>query len=1021
MSASTFIINKIKKFIYEQRLIDFSAYFIFTLATVIISITSALLLLKSPLYGVVGFIPLLFYRPLPLTAGAKQLEQHIGLQGEIVNSIQLSSMDKDRKERYSQELIRAYVDETAEKLKAIDFRKYCNHKPLYRSIRVLLIAVAICFIYPVTMPARFWYALHPKLEYSVEPHSGHYLKGTSVDLSLNLYGVYVPIQTTIVITHDNEVVKENIAVDDGYAKKKIELIEPISFHFEFFGEKTDERTLMTIEPIYIEHLSFSLEYPPHTKLPPETKTGRQLVAPYGTSVTLTGKASAPLAYAWFELNDTVNLTCSEKEFSGTFVMRESGTAYLHLTSYNELTEKIHMYTVPDLAPLVDIFSPGHNIQLPYDMKVNIGIRCSDDYGLKNALFHTLFKKEKIKTLPLEKGAVEDTLSFLWDLADMDLLPGDDISYFVEIADNAGNVTKSTTFHIYFPTVEEMYQQVSKEENMIHEGLKDVQSEHNEKIEEVKRLQQKLMKERELSWIDIEKLKEVITKEENILEKVEDWQQELEKTIEKLNDGIVLDQESIERLQQITAILEEIASEELKQALENFKAALEEKPEDIRRALENLTNAQEELAKALKRTLEILKRYRQEEKLRELAETAQKLADKAEELKELEKEGEQEEFDKEIENLDEAINKLAQALEDLAASENLEQEIKETLENLARQAGEMSTEPSPSAEGKQRGLNLMAAELARLYETLTKGRAAHLQKKMLEILNQLIELSKIQEQLYHGDFGPDATLQDQLINVTKTVAESLYTQQTKSYYITPHMSKNLARAIKEMEKTRQRYEQQHMSPQTAQEAMKLINVVCLEMLQKMKEAAEGAGSSTGMDKLLRGLSHISQGQLSLNQSMMSLFPLPLSGLTPAQIGQIQRLAGKQRDLREALESLRAEAGVGQQQEALENVVNEMKKTEEELYQYKLDRELLKRQQLIISRLLDAQRSLRKEDFAKKRESKPGEDFLGREQPPPLPGNLGEDQLRALIQEALRESYPEEYEVYIREYFKALLER
>ncbi|GAG94953.1 unnamed protein product, partial [marine sediment metagenome] len=284
-----------------------------------------------------------------------------------------------------------------------------------------------------------------------------------------------------------------------------------------------------------------------------------------------------------------------------------------------------IYSVPDLAPLVDIFSPGYNINLPYDMKVGIGIRCSDDYGLKNGTFRYLFKDEGKKNLAMKKGAVEDTLYFIWDLSDLGLLPGDEVTYFVELTDNGGNITKSATYFIYFPTMEEIYQQVSKEEDMIQNELRDMQSEHREKIEEVARIQQKLMKERELSWAELEKLKEVITKEEKIIDKIEEWQVELERTIEKLNEGIVLDQKSIERLKEITKILQEIASEELKRALENFQLELEKKPEDIRKALENLKNAQEELAKALERALEILKRYRQEEKLRELAETAKELA------------------------------------------------------------------------------------------------------------------------------------------------------------------------------------------------------------------------------------------------------------------------------------------------------------------------------------------------------------------------------------------------------------
>ena len=99
---------------------------------------------------------------------------------------------------------------------------------------------------------------------------------------------------------------------------------------------------------------------------------------------------------------------------------------------------------------------------------------------------------------------------------------------------------------------------------------------------------------------------------------------------------------------------------------------------------------------------------------------------------------------------------------------------------------------------------------------------------------------------------------------------------------------------------------------------------------------------------------------------------------------------------------------------------MKQAEEDLYQYKIDRELIERQKKIISRLLDAQKSIRKEDYEKKRKSKPGEEFLVRENPDALPAELGKDQLRELIQKALRESYPKEYELYIREYFRKLLE-
>jgi hypothetical protein len=175
----------------------------------------------------------------------------------------------------------------------------------------------------------------------------------------------------------------------------------------------------------------------------------------------------------------------------------------------------------------------------------------------------------------------------------------------------------------------------------------------------------------------------------------------------------------------------------------------------------------------------------------------------------------------------------------------------------------------------------------------------------------------------------------------------------------------------------------------------------------------------MDQFLQNLSEISKGQMSINQSMLNLFPLPVAGMSSEQMAQLQRLAGRQRELRQALEAMQTQPGAGKYQDLLDKLSDEMKDIEDALYQYKLDRELIQRQQMIISRLLDAQKSVRQENYSRERKSKPGEDVL-RQTPAPLPGSLGMDELRELIQKALREPYPEEYEVYIREYFKALLE-
>jgi hypothetical protein len=199
----------------------------------------------------------------------------------------------------------------------------------------------------------------------------------------------------------------------------------------------------------------------------------------------------------------------------------------------------------------------------------------------------------------------------------------------------------------------------------------------------------------------------------------------------------------------------------------------------------------------------------------------------------------------------------------------------------------------------------------------------------------------------------------------------------------------------------------------------LNIACVELMESLEKGVEGT-SSTGMDKFLQGLSSIARDQMSLGQSMMGLFPLPMAGPSAEMMSQMRNLAGKQRELRQALESLGNESATGQlDQGMIDNMASEMKELEQALYQYKLDRTLIERQQILISRLLDAQKSIRQEDFQKERKSVTGEDLI-RLSPGALPDRLGIDELRERLLRALKEPYPEEYEIYIREYFKTLLE-
>ena len=98
---------------------------------------------------------------------------------------------------------------------------------------------------------------------------------------------------------------------------------------------------------------------------------------------------------------------------------------------------------------------------------------------------------------------------------------------------------------------------------------------------------------------------------------------------------------------------------------------------------------------------------------------------------------------------------------------------------------------------------------------------------------------------------------------------------------------------------------------------------------------------------------------------------------------------------------------------------MKQVEEALRQGRLGDEVEQKQQHILSRLLDAQRSVNRQDFEPRRESRPGED-AGRATPAALPAELlrESDRLRLDLLKAQADRYPSQYRAFIEAYLRAL---
>lgn len=147
------------------------------------------------------------------------------------------------------------------------------------------------------------------------------------------------------------------------------------------------------------------------------------------------------------------------------------------------------------------------------------------------------------------------------------------------------------------------------------------------------------------------------------------------------------------------------------------------------------------------------------------------------------------------------------------------------------------------------------------------------------------------------------------------------------------------------------------------------------------------------------------------------------MTQEMMGQIQRIAQQQEIIRKSLEQLNRESREAGQSKRLasnlEKILQEMKEVVSNLQSQNLNDDLVKQQERILSKLLDAQRSINERDFEKERKSNTGRNFT-RTSPSDLilSTDEGKNKIRDELLKAIREGYKKDYEDLIRNYFDSL---
>ncbi|HUB06911.1 MAG TPA: DUF4175 family protein [Myxococcales bacterium] len=188
-------------------------------------------------------------------------------------------------------------------------------------------------------------------------------------------------------------------------------------------------------------------YPSHTRLAPRTVTGTDgsIEAPVGTEVRLKTRADRDVASATAVVNGKATpLTVHDRrDLAGSILCRTAGSYFFRFLDGRGrvLAEgaPIPIALQADAPPQVLIEKPGTQLEVDPHSQVVIRYRADDDYGLSEiALLYrppgaAKDRRTVLRQSPEGPRHVEAEVTF--DLAPLELAPGDTVSYTIEALDN----------------------------------------------------------------------------------------------------------------------------------------------------------------------------------------------------------------------------------------------------------------------------------------------------------------------------------------------------------------------------------------------------------------------------------------------------------------------------------------------------------------------------------------------------------------------------------------------------------
>ncbi len=857
-------------------------------------------------------------------------------------------------------------------------------------------------------------------EFVIQDDALSAFRNENFELRIELDGDPLP-ETVYVIVDGrkrelNRIDSRNYSFDFGPIKNSFD------FHLEAAGFPSKEYSVQLKNRPEIANFDIMVEYPAYLNRKSEQfKNSGNLTIPEGSKLhwIISSQYTDSVKFK-FSGNAPINVPrISEETFEFVKTIRNSSEYEVMLANPDSKNREKILYqlnVIKDEYPTISIEQYQDSVLFSYLL---LGGSFNDDYGFTQARFYynfidtdgkTKFPNFKSQPIYIKRDQNNQNFFHQLELDSLALSNGETIQYYVKVWDNDGfngpKSAQSRMFKFQMPNNEQIKESIEKSmetsENQIDKSF--------EKAKEVKKnidkLYERIKSKKNIDWQDKKLIEDMLKEHKELTKEIEQMQENFKEQTKKSERFNKEDQELKQKAEMLQKLMDELMDEETKKLYEELQKLMEEqvKQEDIQKLLEKMKDQDEVAEKELERALEMFKQLKFEQQLDQAVEELKELAKEQEQLsKETEEKGsdleeikeKQEDIQKKFDEVKEDIKeleKLNESMENPNDMESTEQEQKNVDEQLNKSNESLSKgKKSQSSENQKNSAEEMQ-KLAQKMESMQQDMQSQQMEEDLnalrEILENLVTLSFDQEELMNNfkevnqsdpRFIELSQQQLKLQDDAQIIEDSLYSLAKRVFEIQSFVTREVTEMNKQMDRSVTSIQQRNPKKAAGQQqaAMTSMNNLALLLDDVMQQMQQQMGQQKAGDQMCNkpgngksgqsGKPKLGDMQKQLNQMIQNLKNGNKSGRQLSE--ELAKLAAQQEAIRRALQKMESEMKKNGQNDGskLGELQKKMEETEEDLVNKQITPETIERQKEILTRLLEAEKSLRERDYEEKREA------------------------------------------------------